>query len=110
VDESGPFGRAGLAQADGADLPIAALHQFPEGGAGQARDGIGVSRLWKANPEREECHPVCRVEDRDRGGRELMPRPGVGGIIGVVECLCHAGTVPLASRFVLCLPLDSQNT
>lgn len=89
MNQSRAFGRTGPSEADGADLPIAALHQLPHRGAWQAGYRVRVSRLWKANPEREKCHPVGWVKNRDWRDREFMPPALIGGMVVVVDCYCH---------------------
>ena len=85
MDKTGSLGCTGPSQADSLDSPIAALHQLPQRGAWQTGYGVRVSRLWEANPEREECHPVGRVQNGDWRDREFMPPAVIGGMLFIVD-------------------------
>lgn len=81
------LGRTSPSEADGSDLPIAALHQLPHRGAWQARYGVRVSGLRESDPEREKCHPVGWVQNGDWRDREFMPPAIIGGMRNVAERL-----------------------
>ena len=87
MDQSCSFGRTRPSKADGSDLPTAALHHLPQRGAWKAGYRVRFSTFWKSDPNREECHPVGRVQNRDWRDREFMPPAVIGGMIGVEDRL-----------------------
>lgn len=87
MNQSRAFGSTSPSEADCSDFPIAALHQLPHRGAWQTCYRVRVSRLREANPDREDCHPVGRVQYGDWRDREFMPPAVTGGMIVVAERL-----------------------